>query len=105
MIRAGVFLVPIIAALASSLVLRWVLPKPEGLFQTIVWVIAIALPATLVLKGVELLSRKILPLAALLGMSLIFPDQAPSRLTLARKSGRVRDPKLELVQMKAAGSG
>ena len=102
-IRVLVLVVPILAAVGSAFLLRAILPEPQGLAWTIAWVISIAVPATLVLKSVEFLARKLLPLAALLNMSLLFPDEAPSRISLARRSGRVRDLKKTLFEMKEHG--
>jgi hypothetical protein len=40
---------------------------------------------------VERVTRRLLPLAELLMMTLVFPDRAPSRLAVARRVGRTKD--------------
>ena len=51
-------------------------------------------------------ARRLLPLAALLQLSLVFPDQAPSRFQAALGSGRVGqlEERLALAQQAAEAS-
>jgi putative nucleotidyltransferase with HDIG domain len=53
------------------------------------WWVALSAAATLVLAAAGKLSRRLLPLATLMRLSLVFPDGAPSRFRLARRSGTV----------------
>ena len=70
---------------ASSLV-----PAPAGSpAGLIAWWAALSALATLVFVVVGNVSRRLLPLAALLKLSLVFPDSAPSRFRLALGSGTV----------------
>lgn len=102
-IRIAVFVLPIAGAVLTAVFIRGSLPEPEGVLSTILWVVKIGLPATVVLKVIELAGRRLLPLAALFEMSLLFPDEAPSRIALARRSGRVRDLKAAVVARRASG--
>ena len=52
--------------------------------------------AVLSAVGVERATRRLLPIALLLKLSMVFPDRAPSRLKLARAAA-VRQPKDELL--------
>jgi hypothetical protein len=60
---------------------------------------ALSAAATLVLLGVDRLARRLLPLAALLRLSLVFPDETPSRFRTAMRSGGVEtlEKRLRLV--------
>jgi putative nucleotidyltransferase with HDIG domain len=69
---------------ASSLV-----PAPAGSTPFIAWWAALSMLATFVFVVVGRASRRLLPLAALLKLSLVFPDSAPSRFRLAFGSGTV----------------
>ena len=51
------------------------------------WWLLVAVAASIAAcVGVERLTRRLLPLAALLKLSMLFPDRAPSRFKIARKS-------------------
>src|SRR5919206_4325259 len=55
----------------------------------LVWWFAVSLTATAVVSGIYVLTKRLLPLGALLGLSLVFPDEAPSRFRLALGAGTV----------------
>ena len=46
--------------------------------------------ALLVAVGIERAARRLLPLVTLLKLSMFFPDQAPTRFSIARTAGSVR---------------
>jgi hypothetical protein len=78
---------------AGWLVVRFVGPslaRPAGPIGAVVWFAQAIVLATPVAHLVERATRRFLPLVALLGMSLSFPDQAPSRFAVALRSGTVR---------------
>jgi hypothetical protein len=65
-------------------------PPPSGsLVLYVVWWAALSGGATVVLALTGRLSRRLLPLAALMRLSLVFPDGAPSRFAVALRSGTV----------------
>src|SRR5437660_1554043 len=57
----------------------------------------------LVVIAVERVARRLLPLAALLNLSLLFPDQAPKRFAVARRVGRPRDLQRQLQEARDKG--
>ena len=57
--------------------------------RAIGWVLP-GLVALAVVFLTERLSRRLLPLASLLKLTMAFPDQAPSRLSIALRTGTVR---------------
>jgi hypothetical protein len=61
--------------------------RPDGWGPAILWCAGITVAATVVLFLVDRLARRLLPLAALLKLSLAFPDQTPSRLSVALRAG------------------
>jgi hypothetical protein len=81
-VSALVFLIP----LATAVMVGWFAhrlvraPEPLGL-RSIWWLGQLALSA-LVFAIVERVTRRFLPLAALLKMTMVFPDRAPSRLAV-----------------------
>ncbi len=50
------------------------------------WLLLVAAISVLACVGVERLTRQLLPLAALLKLSMLFPDRAPSRFKIARRA-------------------
>lgn len=88
--RALVWLVPV---LASVLVLtfasrRW--PAESLGVDTLTWWLLFGSLAMVVLLILDRLARRFLPLAALLRVALVFPDQAPSRFGAALRYGTAR---------------
>ena len=63
--------------------------RPASLWVFLVWWLAMSLSATAVVSLVYALSRRLLPLGALLELSLVFPDESPSRFKLALRTGTV----------------
>jgi hypothetical protein len=67
-----------------------IVERPSGLAGTILWWISISATATAVMVLLDRILRRFMPLAALLELSLVFPDHAPSRFKLALRSGTVK---------------
>jgi putative nucleotidyltransferase with HDIG domain len=103
LIRATVFLTPIGLSIGVASVVAAVMPQPTTTAATIVWwaafMIALAIPMAL---STHLL-RRVLPLAALLELTLVFPDEAPSRFAVAKAAGRTRQLKRRLAATASNG--
>jgi hypothetical protein len=82
-------LVPIVASLGVTTVLRRLVPSPDGPWW-FGWALGVLVCALLVAVGVERAGRRLLPLVTLLKLSMLFPDQAPTRFSIARTAGSVR---------------
>ncbi len=54
------------------------------------WLLALMALATLALRLIDRQIRRLLPLAGMLRLSLVFPDHAPSRFSIALKTGSGR---------------
>jgi HD-GYP domain-containing protein (c-di-GMP phosphodiesterase class II) len=80
-------LIPILVSIAAAwTVAHWIGPQKLG---AIGWVLP-GLVALAVVFLTERLCRRLLPLASLLKLTMAFPDQAPSRLSIALRTGTVR---------------
>ena len=95
--------VPVLGAIGVAFILHQVVPKPDGLAGTVLRIVAIVLTAMVVLVLVERLTRRLAPLAALLRMSLLFPDQAPSRFSTALRSGNSKQLADRVEEIKRTG--
>ncbi len=65
------------------------------------WLLVPAVVSLAVCLLVERLTRRLLPLAALLKLSMLFPDRAPSRFKIARKAVSTKTLEKELEQPQA----
>ena len=90
MVRVIVAVVPIAASLAFVFFASRVVPAPAGsLYGYLAWWLGLCAASTGVMIAIDKAARRCLPLGALLKLSLVFPDQAPSRFKLALRSGTV----------------
>ncbi len=100
----GVFVVPIAVSVASAILTGHLLPRPHGVASTLGWWVAVLGVPSIVLLVTDRLARKALPLAVLLKMTMVFPDQAPKRFAVARKAGTTRDLARRVEEAKAHGA-
>ena len=90
LVRAIVIGGPLAASVAVAWALsRWLL-SPATPFSALVRWLAIAGVSTVVLLASNRVFRRLLPLAALLKLTLSFPDTTPSRFRIALRSGSTR---------------
>lgn len=90
-IRLLVLLVPLVVSFVIALWLGSIIPIPASLGGRIARWVGIAAASTAVLLPLQRLMRRLLPLSALFSLTLVFPDEAPSRFGLALRSASVRD--------------
>jgi len=82
-LRALSWVLPVVVSVAvTSAAGRW-LPHPEGRLEVVAWWVSLTMIATGVLYAVDGVTRRLLPLAALFKLSLVFPDRAPARFRRA----------------------
>ena len=101
-IRVLAFITPIIAALAWSAVVSRLITSPRTMPGRAAWLVGMLGTSTAVLFLTERLARRLLPLAALLRLSLVFPDHVPSRFSVALRTGTTRQLAKQLQQNKVA---
>jgi hypothetical protein len=90
LLRALVFVLPFGASVAFVWGVSRFVAAPDGSAAGfIAWWLALSAGGSVVMWLVDRGARRLLPLAALLQLSLVFPDQAPSRFRAALESGRV----------------
>jgi HD-GYP domain-containing protein (c-di-GMP phosphodiesterase class II) len=86
LVQLAVLAVPIGASIACAVVLSATLPQADDVGAALLWWGIVVVASTAVLFGVERVARQLLPLAVLLRLSLLFPDQAPKRYRVAARS-------------------
>ena len=103
LIRVAVFVVPIVAGIAAATITARLLPAANGFAQTVAWW-ALVLGASFVAMWIiDRLARKLLPLAALMRMSLVFPNKAPSRFGVTLKSYSSKRIQADVEKARAEG--
>ena len=102
-VRSVAWIAPIaVSVVATYLVSRAVGP-PSGWLAVAGWWVAMTLVATAMLVVTDKVARRLLPLAALLRLSLVFPDQAPSRFRTALRTGTVHQLEQRIAAVKRSG--
>lgn len=94
---------PLVPAIVFALLVGRLLPEPDGPGATLGWWATVLAAAALALLATDVLARRLLPLAALLQLSLLFPDHAPSRFRTALRSGSSRRLRRLIEEAAAAG--
>jgi hypothetical protein len=102
-LRLFVYLLPIAGSIGFVRLATAVAAVPTGsLWLYLAWWLGISLAATTVVSALYSLTRRLLPLGALLGLSLVFPDEAPSRFRVALASATVESLETRLRLMREA---
>jgi HD-GYP domain-containing protein (c-di-GMP phosphodiesterase class II) len=87
--RTG-FLLPLAAGCGAAIVANRLLPDAHRAITVIPRTLVIVATSMTVIALLDRTVRRLLPLATLLQLSLVFPDQAPSRLRIALRSSNRR---------------
>jgi HD domain len=102
-LRLLVYALPIAGSLVFVRLATTVVGVPtRSLWVFLLWWLAMSLSATGVVSLVYAVSRRLLPLGALLDLSLVFPDESPSRFRLALRTGTVESLEERLHQLRQA---
>ncbi|HEV7888895.1 MAG TPA: HD-GYP domain-containing protein, partial [Acidimicrobiales bacterium] len=85
-VRVLVAVAPFLVSIAIGLGVGRVLPGRGSAL----WWVAVFVVSTAALRVIDRLARRLLPLAVLLDLALLFPEQAPSRFRTALKAGSAK---------------
>ncbi|MGH2526946.1 MAG: hypothetical protein ACRDG2_09375, partial [Actinomycetota bacterium] len=88
LLRVGIFLFPLACAFAATLLVRALLP--DATERTVAAWMGLLVLGIVVAIVAENAARRLIPLATLLKLAMLFPGRAPSRFKLARRAGSVR---------------
>ncbi|HSH60971.1 MAG TPA: HD-GYP domain-containing protein [Acidimicrobiales bacterium] len=103
MVRLLALAIPVATSVASAAVLSRLITRPSGLLPVMGWWSIIVATSTTALVAVDRAARRLLPLAALLRLSMVFPDRAPSRFGIAFRAGTTRNLKEQLAAARERG--
>ena len=103
-LRVLVFGLPIVASVAAVQVIVHFTGVPtSSMWVFLGWWCGVSAVASVVVSLLYALTRRLLPLGALLGLSLVFPDEAPSRFRLALAAGTVESLQARLRELQDTG--
>ena len=103
-LRLTTFAVPVGLSLLASALARSAVSRPHGLAPSLLWWLGLLALSTAVLVVTDRLARRLLPLVALLKLSLVFPDRAPPRFSFALRNGTTRQLQRRLAEVRYEGA-
>src|SRR4029079_15081824 len=103
LLRVCVALLPVALSVTVSLTAAHYFPPYLLGLNKWLWCVLVGTLSTAVLLGTDRVMRRLLPLTALLKMTLIFPDNAPSRFRLAMRTGTTKQLKTLVEQSRLDG--
>jgi hypothetical protein len=89
-LRGVVLLAPVAVSVAASFVVTRLIPAPHGVGARVAWLVLVVFLCGLLAWPARRQLRRLLPLAALLELSILFPGEAPSRWRVAREAGSIK---------------
>ncbi|MGI9607208.1 MAG: HD domain-containing phosphohydrolase [Acidimicrobiales bacterium] len=90
-VRVALFVGPFLFGwLAVRVAQQWFWTTTDELFNFLVWIAQAVIVAIVATRVGTMVANRFAPLPTLLNMTLVFPDQAPSRFGIALRSGSVR---------------
>jgi hypothetical protein len=95
--------VPAAASIGAAIVVSRTLEWPDP--RTVPWWGAVVGAAVLTSVAVGRLARRLLPLATLLRLSLVFPDRTPSRFRIALRAGTAGQLRRQVARVREEGVG
>jgi len=102
--RLTILAVPFIAVTATAWKLNSLLGEPATLLEAVARWAALSVVSTLALVSIDRVARQYLPLSTLLQLSVVFPDQAPSRFKMALRKGTAKNLAREVAELENASA-
>lgn len=103
LLRAVATIGPLAAGIGLGLLVAVALPSPKSPFTFVGWWALVLAVSALGLRVADRIARRLLPLAVLLELSLLFPEQAPSRFKAALTGGSTKHLHEHLAAAERAG--
>ncbi len=103
LIRVAVALAPVVLTLVvTAAISRLFIPAAQG-WDRLGWWLVLTVIAVALMTGLDRAFRRIAPLSTLLRISLVFPDEAPSRFAVALRAGNSKMVKQRIEAIRESG--
>ena len=102
--RISILTLPLITVAAAAWKLNQLLGEPASLIEAVARWAALSLVSTLALVSIDRAARQFLPISTLLQLSIVFPDQAPSRFRMALRRGTAKHLAREVADLEDASA-
>jgi len=96
-------LAPLLLSLTFSITMSMLAPPSRIGVNRWIWIVGLAGISVLLLARIDRVVRRVAPLAGLLQLSLVFPDEAPNRYKAAKRSFSARKVQGRIDAMRDAG--
>jgi HD-GYP domain-containing protein (c-di-GMP phosphodiesterase class II) len=103
LIRIAAFVLPLVFAIFVAWQLTKILPTPRTWPGMIFWWVLVMAASTMALRFADRFAKRLMPLAVLMKLSLVFPDKAPNRFGVSLKSGSAHSLEELLERAERAG--
>src|SRR5580658_10977478 len=103
LVRVSVVVLPAAAGIIAGAFVSRLLPHGSGFGPATLSFTVTSFVMLITIIVLERAGRRLLPLAALLNLSLLFPDRAPKRFAIARKVNKPKDLQRQLQEARDKG--
>ena len=103
LIRVAAFALPLVCAILVAWQLTRILPTPRTWPGMSFWWLLVMASSTMALRFADRFAKRLMPLAVLMKLSLVFPDKAPNRFGVSLKSGSAHSLEELLERAERAG--
>ena len=98
-LRLAVFLIPLLTGMTASIIAARLLPAPSTTATTVLWWLAVLGAGSAASVLTDRLAVRLLPLAALYSLTIVFPDRTPSRFRIARRATSLQDARQAMTDL------
>ncbi|MFN8076013.1 MAG: pentapeptide repeat-containing protein [Kineosporiaceae bacterium] len=102
-IRASIAVLPAASAIGFGLVMHTQAPPTRLEVNPWVWMVGVLTVSWLLLWVLTAALTRLLPLSVLMRLSLVFPDEAPSRFKVAMRAGNSREVERQIAWIRSSG--
>jgi hypothetical protein len=102
-VGATISALPVACSVGAALLFQRLVYQPATVVLFGLWWLGMLSCCAIVFLALELVARRVLPLAVLLKMGMAFPGRAPRRLAVARRAASVRDLSRRVEEARAHG--
>ncbi len=104
LLRVSIVLVPLLLSFAFSLLAGRIAPAEDLGMNRWVWILVVFVLATFLLFVLQSATNRLIPLVALMKLTLVFPDNAPSRTKAALRKSNSRTMLRDMEVARANGA-